>query len=307
MSWLKLTPGYFYLMRGGANSYIDRVKIVQVEKYSDQIQGFIEEFPHEWFDSTIQRPRKIIVNLEEEIDGSPIYLPFTKNQILKRLETPVSYDFFEYLRVSKRISEFIKKFEVVVGTRFSDEFLSYVDSKSGKRWNVITKIKYSEDFEIKNFPQNPINSNDPEAEEEEPSFSDILFEVLWNEGFSIRPYLMSNPDDDSKIVVELNIFRPKALLAPQRTTISTLEKAIIPKKFKRKEENRKVCDVLKQISDERNITVNAPDDMADRRAEFNFDGQLTFTEVMDTIALNHGAFWDWQGRDSAFLRRTIPG
>jgi hypothetical protein len=307
MSWLKLTAGYFYLMKGGSDSYIDRVKITPVKTDVGKLQGSISEFPHEWFESNIQRPKTIIVNLGEESDGKPIYEAFTKAQLLRRFETPVSYEFFENLKTSRKISEFAKKFEDTVGTKFSDEFLTYTDIDSGKKWKIVSKIKYGEDFDIKNFPPNPINSNDPDADEEEPSFSDILLEIIWNAGFSIRPYLINNPNDESKIVVELNIVRPRATLAPQRVTIVTLEKAVIPKDFKRKDENKKVGEVLKQLSNERNIVVNTPDDMADRGAEFSFDGQLTFTEVMDTIAINHGAFWDWQGRDSAFLRRTVPG
>ncbi len=305
MSWLKLTASYLYLMKGGADQYIDRVKINQSLSTNEKIEGTIAEFPHEWFESEVQRPETIIVELNEEKDGQSTISSFTTAQLLKRFEVPVSYQFFEKLKTSKKISELIGKFEETVGTRFSDEF--FVFNNAGKSWKIISKIKFAENFDIQAFPFNPINPADPDADEEEPSFISILLEVIWDSGYTIKPYLLNNPNDEAKVVVELNIETPKASLSPQRVTSSTLEKAVVPKEFKRKEENRKVGEVLKQLSQERKIVVNTPNDMADRDAEFDFDGQLTFTDVMDTIALNHGAFWDWQGRDSAFLRRTVTG
>jgi hypothetical protein len=305
MSWLKLTAGYLYLMKGASDQYIDRVKINHASSTNKKIEGSIAEFPHEWFESEIQRPKTIIVNLDEERDGQSKLDSFTTVQLLKRFEAPISFQFFENLKTSKKISELIKKFEDTVGTRFSDEFFLF--SEGEKSWKITSRIKFSEDFEITTFPLNPINPNDPDADEEEPSFISIFLEVIRNSGFTVKPFLLNNPNDEAKIVVELNIEKAKSPLSPQRVTISTIEKALIPKEFKRKEENRKVGEVLKQLSDERRIVVNTPNDMANRDAEFNFDGQLTFTDVMDTIALNHGAFWDWQGRDSAFIRRTIAG
>ncbi|MDX2239431.1 MAG: hypothetical protein NW224_02000 [Leptolyngbyaceae cyanobacterium bins.302] len=305
MSWLKLTAGYLYLMKGGSDQYIDRVKINQTSSTNEKIEGSIAEFPHEWFESEVQRPKTIIVNLDEERDGQSKLDSFTTVQLLKRFEAPVSYQFFEDLKTSNKISDLVKKFEDIVGTRFSDDFFLFNDAE--KSWKITSRIKFTEDFEIKTFPLNPINPADPDADEEEPSFISILLEVIWNSGYTIKPYLLNNPNEDSKIVVELNIEKAKASLSPQKVTVSTLEKAVIPKEFKRKDENQKVGEVLKQLSDERKIVVNTPNDMADRDAEFNFDGQLTFTDVMDIIALNHDAFWDWQGRDSAFLRRTIAG
>jgi hypothetical protein len=305
MSWLKLTAGYLYLMKGGSDQYIDRVKINQTLQSNEKIEGSIAEFPYEWFESELQRPKTIIVNLDEERDGQSKLNAFTAVQLLKRFEAPVSYQFFEDLKTSKKISELIKKFEIIVGTKFSDEFFLF--SEVGRSWKIISRIKFIEDFEIRTFPINPINPNDPDADEEEPSFISIFLEIIWNSGYTVKPYLLNNPNEDSKIVIELTIEKAKAPLPPQRVALSTLEKAVIPNEFKRKEENRKVGEVLKQLSDERKIIVNTPNNVAEREAEFNFDGQLTFTDIMDTIALNHGAFWDWQGRDSAFLRIAIAG
>lgn len=305
MSWLKLTAGYLYLMKGGSDQYIDRVKINQTSSTNEKIEGSIAEFPHEWFESEVQRPKTVIVNLDEERDGQSKLDSFTTVQLLKRFESPVSYQFFESLKTSKKISELIKKFEDTVGTRFSDEFFLFNDA--GKAWKITSGIKFTKDFDLNTFPLNPINSNDPDADEEEPSFINILLEVIWNSGYTIKPYLLNDPNEDAKIVVELTIEKAKGSLSPQRVTVSTLEKAVIPKEFKRKDENKKVGEVLKQLSEERNIVVNTPNDMASRDAEFNFDGQLTFTDVMDTIALNHDAFWNWQGKGSAFLRKTIAG
>jgi hypothetical protein len=305
MSWLKLTSGYLYLMKGGSDQYIDRCKINQISSTNQKTLGSIAEFPHEWFESEIQRPKTIIVNLNEDKDGQSKLDSFTTVQLLKRFESPVSYQFFETLKTSKKISELIKKFEDTVGTRFSDEFFVFHDTE--KSWKVTSKVRFAEDFDLCTFPLNTINPNDPDADEEEPSFIDILLEVILNSGYTIKPYLLNNPNNESRIVFELSIEKVNAALSPSRITIMTLEKAVIPKEFKRRDENQKVGEVLKQLSEERKIVVNTPSDIADRDAEFNFDGQLTFTDVMDTIALNHGAFWDWQGRDSAFLRRTIAG
>ncbi|MFN9644693.1 MAG: hypothetical protein ACK6BG_06145 [Cyanobacteriota bacterium] len=303
MSWLKLTAGYLYLMKGGTDQYIDRCKINQASSTNEKILGSISEFPHEWFESEIQRPKTIIVNLHEERDGQSKLDSFTSVQLLKRFESPVSYQLFESLKTSKKISELIKKYEDTVGRRFSDEFFLFQDN--GRSWKIMSRIRFAEDFDLTTFPLNPINPNDPDADEEEPSFISILLEVIRNSGYTIKPYLLNSPNGESRITVELSIEKAKASLSPQRTTILTLEKAVIPKEFKRRDENQRVGEVLKQLSEERKIVVNTPDDMAARDAAFNFDGQLTFTDVMDTIALNHGAFWDWQGRDSAYLRRTI--
>jgi hypothetical protein len=305
MTWLKLTGGFFYLMKGGSDQYIDRVKINQTVSTDERIEGSIDEFPHEWFESDIQRPKTIIVALDDERDGQSELDSFSTVHLLKRFETPVSYQFFEHLRTSIKVSELVKRFENTVGTRFSDEFSRF---DAGQRtWKVVSKIRFTEDFNLGTFPLNPINPNDPDADEEEPSFIDILLEVVWNSGYTIKPYLLNDPKNDSRIIVELIIAKAKSLLSPQRVTISTLERALIPMEFKRKDENKNVGQVLKQLSDEREIIVNAPGDMAIRDAEFNFDGQLTFSDIMDTIAINHGGFWDWQGGNSAFLRKTVLG
>jgi hypothetical protein len=309
MSWLKLTAGNFYLMKGGSDEYIDKVKIENrsnVKPGEKQI-GIIKEFPHEWFESSIQRPKTIVVTLAEERDGISRLQPFTKAQVLRRFEVPVSYKFFEYLKTSQKISEVVSKFEKTVGTRFSDEFFVYSDPNSGKSWKVTSRIRYTEDFPITSFPLNPINSADPDADEEEPSLISILLEVIWNSGFTIKPFLRNNPDEDSTINVELSIeSKPKGSpSSAQRPISSTLEKAIQPKKFVRKDENKKVREVINQLSEERDIIVNVDSDIrTDLSAEFNFDRKLTFTDVMNTIASNTGTFWDWDGIDSAFLRKT---
>ena len=307
MSWLKLTAGYFYLMKGGADQYIDRVKIEQTSSGDGKIKGTIEEFPHEWFESAIQRPKTIVVNLDEEQDGKSKLEPFTKAQFLKRFEVPVSYEFFESLKTSSKISELIKKFEETVGTRFSDEFLTYTDPISNKSWNILSRIKYREDFDVKSFPLNPINSSDPDADEEEPSFAEEIFlQIIWNSGFTVKPYLRNNPNEESEIRIELFIdAKPKGSpSSAQRPTISTLEKAVKPQEFKRENDNKSLPAVLNQLPTARGIVVNFPAGLSETSAEFNFNGKLTFTDVMDTITSNTGTFWDWDGIDSAFLRQT---
>lgn len=305
MSWLKLTAGHLYLMKGGSDQYIDKVKIDHSSVEDEKIQGSIKEFPQEWFTSASQRPKTIIVNLEEERDGVSRLDSFSKVQILRRFEIPVSYQFFEELKTSTKISQLIKKFEEVVGMKFSDEFLNYTNS-AGKTWKIVSSIKYSRDFEIESCPMNPTNPNDPDADEEEPPFAtEVFLPVIWSSGFTIKPYLTSNPEEDSTIRIELRIEQPRASLSLRPVSIATLEKAVKPQTFTRKDENKIVKDVLQQLSDKRGIAINASPDMQGSNAEFNFSGQLTLTDVMDTIASTHGAFWDWQG-DSAFIRRTIP-
>lgn len=305
MSWLKLTAGYLYLMKGGADRYIDRVKIDQTSSTDEKIEGSIAEFPHEWFESEIQRPRTIVVNLDEERDGQPKLDPFTTVQLLKRFEAPVSYQFFENLKTSKKISELIKKFEDTVGTRFSDEFFLFSDA--GKSWKITSRIKFTDDFEIKTFPLNPINPADPDADEEEPSFISILLEVIWNSGFTIKPFLRNDPETDPTISVELSIEKKHqgSPSSAQRPTSLTLEKAVRPTNFVRKNENTTIRQVTSQLSSERGIIVNVDVDVSNSTsAEFNFDRKLTFTDVMNTIASNTGTFWDWDGIDSAFIRKT---
>lgn len=346
MSWLKLTAGHLYLMKGGSDQYIDRVKIenrLPAEGKPGDIQtGVIKEFPHEWFESTIQRPRTIIFNSKEEPDGNSNIEPFTKVQILKRFEVPVSYDFFETLSTSKKISELIKKFEEIVGTRFSDEFFLYeiikvqklqdgkpvftpdnkpvidhlldnfftysVDDtirKDKERWNVTSRVKYAKDFPIDGFPPNPINSRDPDSDEEEPSFmSKIFIDVLWNSGLTVKPYLVNDPASESKIIAELLIMESDFPHSRAKVSVETLEMALIPQVFVREEANKIVKDVLKQLSKDRKITVNTTDFLAGKPCQLDFSNQLTFTDVMDTIAVANEAIWDWDGRNRAFLKKN---
>jgi hypothetical protein len=300
-------------MKGGSDQYIDRVKIEQTSREEEKIKGFIKEFPHEWFESE-QSPGTIVTKLDEEQGGTSKLRSFTKTQILKRFDVPVTYKSFDNLAKSSKLSELISTFEKTIGTRFSDEFFTfYIDPtnpKTSKSWNVVSKIKYTKDLDIDNFPPNPINPIDPDAEEEEPSFADeILLQIVWSSGHTIKPYLRNNPneEDETEIRVELLIDeKPKGSpSSAQRPTISTLEKAVTPQEFERLSENKSLAAVLDQLSSARNIVVNYPADLATISAElYNFKGKLTFTDVMDTIASNTGTFWDWDGIDSALIRKT---
>jgi len=303
MSWLKLTASNLYLMKGGSDKYIDRVRLItQPLGASNTLEGYINEFPHEWFLDEAQRPKTIIVNTLEERNGAPTLNPCTSSILLRRFETPVSYKLYEELSKSKDISDLILKFENSIGYRFTDEFSTfYLD---GRPLKIISRIKSQGNIEIKKFPVNPINPNDLDFDQEEPSFISILLELIWDAGYTIKPYLLNNPNFDDKISVELLVSEPQSPVGPQRVSAETLEKAALPIKFIRKEENQKLFQVLKQLSDERGISVNCSNDISNQYLDNIFEGQLTFTAVMDIISSAQGALWDWQGIDTALISRS---
>jgi hypothetical protein len=94
---------------------------------------------------------------------------------------------------------------------------------------------------------------------------------------------------------------PKPDLATFPTSIATLERAVRLRDF-RLEKAKSLHEVLAHLADEKyyGIQVNADPSLLPLSVSVKFLQSVTFTEVMDAIALHLNAVWDWQG-DSAVL------
>lgn len=299
MSWLKLNSEFLYLMKGGVKKYIDKVAITQIPLEEDNTKatsGFVD-FPYGWFTST-QRPQTIIVNPFEKDEVAP----FSTNTILKFLEVPISYKLFKELKEADKVSSLIEIFIDNVG-RFSDDFYQYKHSDNQLYRVLIPGFSDAEEISLepKDFPTIIFNP-DPDDEEEDPAFSQILFGLVLKRGYTVRPVLLKTPGKDSKIQAQLGFIKqPGSGLtrSSKVVSVSTLEKAVEPREFASLLNSQPdLKSVLKKLSEI--IPSDAESQLLSKTADIAFDGLDTFTEVMDKICRRYSTVWDWQG-DSAYI------
>ena len=298
MSWLQLTDNYLLLMKGGSDQYIDRVKIDGQK---------IAEFPRKWFTSASQRPRTMIIGLETTGDDIPSFAEAQNIQLLKKFEVPISFQLFEEMKKRKTILELLDLFKKQLGD-FTDEFFEYNDELSQKTLNI-QPFGFVASEEVKminklNFPEIDFDPRDPDFSRSTPSFASIFLEVLRQANVTVRPRIAEYLPSDSKITVSLDFIKqPDPNRLSSVVPLSTLEKAVKPKRFNATGEGLKNVDgVLKQLKKEREIVVNSPSLGSERDLPY-LEGLLTFTDIMDTMASHYAAFWDWVG-DRAILTKT---
>jgi hypothetical protein len=239
MSWLKLNSESLYLMKGGVKKYIDKVSIEQIplEEDNKKTMPGLVDFPYGWFASVMQRPGTIIINPDEkdkDEKGENLITPFSTNTILKILEIPISYELFVELKKADKVSKLIEIFLDNLG-RFSDNFYKYYHSDNQVYRVLIPSFPDAEEISIepKDFPTIIFNP-DPDDEEEDPSFSQILFGLIFKKGYTIRPFLLKTPEKDSKIQAQLSfIMQPgkNPVRSLKVVSVSTLEKAVEPRNF----------------------------------------------------------------------------
>jgi len=298
MSWLKLTSQAFYLMEGGTDQYIDKVEI---ENLSDDKVGF-KDFPKQWFTSKLQRPRTLIVDLED----NKIARPFCDFDFLKLFEIPISKPSFENLKKSQSIPEVFDRFFDLMGG-FSNEFFQYK-----LEYRILPPLLTFPDRVHENkpltFPVIDFRDDEADFSRKEPSFAEIMLWLAWKEGLTIRPFLNKfspDPAIDRNIRVELKfIDQPLPAIATQAVSLETLENALIPKPYNIDNDDPQLFDVLDFLAIDRKIAVNIANDLTDRRARIRLLGDVTFTEIMDKLASTLNLKWDWQGSNSAFLSQN---
>jgi hypothetical protein len=297
MSWLKLTSGFLYLMKGGTDLYIDKVRIFQTGADGNKVNGEIKEFPHRWFTSSFQRPRTIVVNLDEEIDGTPTGSSFSE-KLLKYFEVPVSSQLYEELKKCQKVSELIATFDGLVGG-FTDNFFTYEKKKVLPP--SIAFIDDADDTKVTGFPKFNYKPNDPDYDEAEPSFASILLPVVWNTGLTVKPLLSSSANADS-IRVELNFLKSDLPVSTtEAVTLQTLDLSL--KSMDLQIEDKTIKDIQKLLKDTWGIPVNLSSDVAKKtdKVSIGFGGKVTFTTAMNAISRNLDVVWGWTG-DTVFLQ-----
>lgn len=300
MTWLKLTPNEIYLMKGGtANQYIDRVTFQNIDN-----RKLIQKFPTGWFQANEKRrdiaPRTIIFS-----DGT-VQEKFTKAQILKKLELPISEQSYELLKNCKSIRQLIETyFEQIVG-EFSNSFYTYQDisgnntnqDESYDGYKILPEFRFSTpndvdvdrtlDFENIDFSDDPITGR-------KPSFSSILLFASWKGGLTLRPDV--KVDRTSK-TLEVNLrFQPKILETAQEPTISVLEKSLLSHKLEFPEQI--LSTAIGKLGELWKIDISASNELLDKQVNANSLQGVTFSnavdEIMNSLDLDEQVAWDWQG------------
>ena len=300
MSWLKLTSEALYLMEGGTDAYIDKAMIQSL----DDQKKVLPSFPNRWFASSLQRPKTLIVNLN---DDKPV-IPFCNFSLLKLFEIPISHPAFKNLEMSQSIPEIFERFFGLMGG-FSNEFFQY----RGVYQILPPLLTFPDRAYSKktlSFPVIDYQDSKTDYLRKEPSFGDIILWLTWKEKLTIRPFLNKfspNPAIDKNVRIELKfIEQPLPSIATQAVSLETLEKALEPRPYDIANDDAQLFEVLDFLARDRNIAVNVPNDLTDRRAKIRLLGDVTFTEIMDSLASTLGLRWDWQGSSSAFLAQNSP-
>ncbi len=300
MSWLKLTSAALYLMEGGTDAYIDKTKI----QYIDDQKIGLKKFPNRWFSSKLQRPKTLILDLNDNNEVKP----FCDLNFLKLLEIPISRDSFKDLEMSQSIPDIFTRFFGLMG-EFSDEFFQYKEE-----YKILPPLLTFPDraYEKKplTFPVIDYQDGLVDYLRKEPSFGDIILWMAWKEKLTIRPFLnkfSQDPTVDRNIRVELKfVDQPLPSIATQAVSLETLEKALVPKPYIINDDDTQLFDVLDFLASDRKIAVNVANGVEDRKARIRLLGNVTFTEIMDSVASTLGLKWDWQGSSSAFLAQSSP-
>jgi hypothetical protein len=296
MSWLKLTSGFLYLMQGGTDLYIDKVKILQSGADANKVNGEIKEFPHRWFTSSLQRPKTIVVNLDEEIDGIHKVLPFSE-KLLKYFEVPVSSQLYEELKKCQKVSELIDTFDRLVGG-FSDDFFTYEGKKV-----LPPSVAFNDDAPVKGFPKFDYKTDDPDYDEAEPSFASILLQVVYSSGLTVKPLLDSSAPAKS-IRVKLNFFESDLSVSDtEAVELQTLDLSLKAVDFQINDQT--ISEIKKSIKDNWGIPVEisvAPPGLGSK-ISLELMREVTFTTVMNAISRKLEGVWGWDG-NTAFI--TLP-
>lgn len=298
MSWLKLTSGSLYLMQGGSNLYLDKAKIHQNGEDDGKLFGELKEFPYRWFTSSFQRPRTLVVNLDEETDGVPRVSSFS-NKLLRYFEVPISFALYEQLKSCQKVSDLITTFDANVGG-FTDDFFRYEQRKVLPP--SITYIGDSGDTQITGFPAFNYKPNDPDYDEAEPSFANILLPVVWNTGLTVKPVLSSSTNADS-IRVDLILLKSDlSVTTTEAVTLQTLDLSL--KYVDLQIEDKALKDVLKLLRDSWTIPVNLSSSetaIVNKKISVGFGGNITFVTAMNAICRNLNSVWGWTG-NTAFIQ-----
>jgi hypothetical protein len=193
------------------------------------------------------------------------------------------------------------------------EYEEIKDKRSKQAWKDTIAQKYSQKFSTLLFmlPNNLLNEKEIHSVSYElkiePTFGQMLLWTAWNFGLTPRPYHVTDTKSASSVwslsIQAMLIFKPfpKPDMATFPTSIATLERAVRLRIF-RLERPRSLHEVLTNLADEKyyGIQVNADPSLLPLSVSVKFLQSVTFTEVMDAIALHLNAVWDWQG-DSAVL------
>lgn len=300
MSWLKLTEKAIYLMEGGTDYYIDRVEFTKKEGEGES--GLeIKKFPYRWFSSIVTRPRTIIVD-KEKVDRENNVVPskpFSNLNFLKLFELPVNREFFDELKRCKNLDAIINKFYELMGG-FSDDFFNF--EYDGKDYYLLPPNITSSTNEFYNdreltFPNIDFHEQEPDYAREEPSFAEIFLPLVWRSKLTVRPVLERFPPTTSNVRVNLVFIpQPRPGVVTQPMDLQTLDRALEPKVF---DPSGNIYDYLQNTWE-----IGVIPFVAENQINVPLVGRIvTFTDVMDAIAVGYDAVWDWQG-NFAFLKSS---
>jgi hypothetical protein len=232
------------------------------------------------------------------VDEARKYLHSTK-EALKEPEPLVFYQLEQ--RLSKR------------------EYEEIQDKLSKQAWKDTIAQEYSQKFSTLLFmlPNNRLNEENthpvPYQSKIEPTFGQLLLWTVWNAGLTPRAYRLTEPKSAAGIwscsLQSMLIFKPfpKPDMATFPTSIATLERAVRLRTF-RLERPRSLHEVLTNLADEKyyGIQVNADPSLLPLSVSVKFLQSVSFTEVMDAIALHLNAVWDWQGDSAVLCPLPVP-
>lgn len=199
------------------------------------------------------------------------------------------------------------------------EYEEIKDKRSKQAWKDTIVQKYSQKFSTLLFmlPNNLLNEKEIHSVSYElkiePTFGQMLLWTAWNFGLTPRPYHVTDTKSASSVwslsIQAMLIFKPfpKPDMATFPTSIATLERAVRLRIF-RLERPRSLHEVLTNLVDEKyyGIQVNADPSLLPLSVSVKFLQSVTFTEVMDAIALHLNAVWDWQGDSAVLCPLAVP-
>lgn len=298
MSWLLINQNGFFLMKGGNDKYIDKVDLEDININGTSLTSKISNFPNFWFDS-IQAPRTIKIKRNE----TQVINVFSNLELLKILEIPVNRKVIFELKRQDGINNMLKRYFEIIGDYSLSTFYRYQNT------HKVLPIKFSVNREIRTnkikldssfFDNIDDNVNYDIAN---PKFSDIFLEAVYDAGITIRPYFTDYIENETIRPLLYFIKQPAPDLITRPVFTETLEKALLPVTYSLS--STTLSDILQYLLDTWKIAVNPTFDIwaNPRPTPMTFSGKVSFTEVMDTIATIHSAFWDWQG-STVFLKKS---
>jgi hypothetical protein len=140
----------------------------------------------------------------------------------------------------------------------------------------------------------------------------FLVWTAWQAGFTPRPYCLTRQESTvdrwlatTPVVLTFKPF-PKLEATTLAPSFTTLEQAVRLRTFssynEKTQRGKLLYEVLEDLSKAENygLQVQADPTLLFLQVNLKFILPVTFTEVMDAIALHLNAAWDWQG-DTAYL------